>query len=46
MYIMRYCGVALLGAQIKICFNQVTWKLSLFTQQQLGTQLSSEMGKV
>ena len=38
------CGVE--GPWIEITFSQVIGKLSLFTQQQTGTRLSSELGKV
>ena len=31
---------------IEITFDQMSGKLSLFTQQQMGTWLSSELGKV
>ena len=31
---------------MEFCFDQVNEKLSLFTQQQMGTRLSSEQGKV
>ena len=34
------------GPRIDITFDRVSRKLSLFTQQQMGTWLSSELGKV
>ena len=34
------------GSLIEITFDQVSGKLSLFTQQQMGTRIFSELGKV
>ena len=37
------CGVE--GPQIEITCDRMSGKLPLFTQQQIGTRLSSELGK-
>ena len=37
------CGAE--GPRIEITFNQVSGKLSLFTQQQMGTRPTSELGR-
>ena len=38
------CGAE--GPRIKITFDRVSEKLYLFTQQQMGTRLSLELGKI